>query len=72
MQTQQIEPQSNHEQFRHQCEVRYAIKQGRDWFERYLTGVAKARGKHAATRLLADVKDQARKGNTGEAGSWMR
>ena len=59
------------EKFRHECEVRHCIRQGREWFENYLKGVAKARGKEAATRLLADVKDQAKKGNKGEAGDWL-
>lgn len=71
MNHQQIEPQSNYEKFRHECEVRQCIKQGRDWFDNYIRAVSKYRGKKAAERLYSDVRDQAKKGNKGEAGTWL-
>jgi hypothetical protein len=62
----------DHEQHRHRCEVRWCIKNGRQWFDAYLPKVAKERGKDAAQRLLRDVKDQAVLGNTGKPGDWRQ
>lgn len=59
------------EEHRHRCEVRWCIRQGREWFDGYITEVAKERGKEAAQRLLRDVKAQARAGNTGTDGAWV-
>lgn len=56
---------------RHQCEVRWCITKGREWFESYVKGVKAARGATAAKRLWADVREQAAAGNTGARGQWM-
>lgn len=63
-------PDTNSEEFRHQCEVRWCIRQGAEWFKDYVRGVASARGKEAASRLRIDVKRQAAAGNSGEQGEW--
>ena len=62
---------------RHRCEVRWCIRMGADAFQAWFKGrgdapsVAKARGsREAAERLLRDVKQQARLGNTGQPGEW--
>jgi uncharacterized membrane-anchored protein len=60
------------ELYRHQCEVRWCIRQGPEWFKDYVKAVAQARGRAAAQRLLADVKQQAQAGNTGEVRQWLR
>lgn len=65
-----MRPPTDCEEYRHQCEVRWCISQGADWFKTYVRGVATARGREAARRLTADVKAQAAAGNTGEKGKW--
>lgn len=64
-------PLTDSEEFRHQCEVRWCIRQGAEWFKTYVRGVTTARGREAARRLAADVKAQAIAGNTGEQKQWM-
>ena len=58
------------ELWRHQCEVRYCLTKGSEWFKEYIVGVAKARGKEAADRLRADVRRQHALGNRGEGDEW--
>lgn len=59
------------ELYRHQCEVRWCIQQGPEWFKDYVKAVAQTRGRAAAQRLLADVKAQAAAGNGGAPREWM-
>lgn len=58
------------EKHRHQCEVRWCISRGAEWFGGYLVGIKQKRGAEAAQALLRDVKDQARLGDEGAAGDW--
>ena len=64
-------PDTNSEEFRHQCEVRWCIRQGAEWFKGYVRGVSTARGREAARRLTVDVKAQAAAGNDGEINRWI-
>ena len=59
------------EQHRHQCEVRFCLAKGFDWFQGYIRGVKQERGKEAARRLWDDVKQQHALGNKGEPGCWL-
>lgn len=59
------------EQHRHQCEVRWCLRQGADWFRSYIQAVKQERGVEAARRLWEDVKQQHALGNRGEPGCWM-
>lgn len=67
-----MSPYTHSEDYRHQCEVRWCISQGADWFKDYVRGVAMARGREAARRLTTDVKAQAAAGNDGAAGLWKK
>ena len=58
------------ELFRHQCEVRWCLTKGLQWFETYAQKVKAARGEEAARALWADVKTQAALGSTGRTGDW--
>ncbi|HSC06793.1 MAG TPA: hypothetical protein VLD59_08200 [Steroidobacteraceae bacterium] len=58
------------ELYRHQCEVRWCISKGREFFDVYVRDVAAARGRAAAKALIRDVKAQASLGNTGEWSDW--
>ncbi len=66
------------EQHRHRCEVRWCLRQGREWFERYIKGdantkslAAARKSREAAQRLWDDVRTQAAAGNTGKPGQWF-
>lgn len=61
---------NNSERYRHQCEVRWCISNGHEWFDDYVRKVKAARGEEAASNLWRDVKKQAQRGNTGEPGDW--
>ena len=61
---------TNSEEHRHRCEVRWCLRNGRAWFDNYIKGVAEKRGRWAARRLYDDVKDQAALGNSGLDGRW--
>lgn len=58
------------ERFRHQCEVRWCLTKGLQWFGQYAAKVKNARGEEAARVLWADVKTQSALGNTGRTGDW--
>jgi hypothetical protein len=58
------------ERFRHECEVRWCLTKGLQWFEQYAAKVKDARGDSAARALWVDVRAQAALGNTGRAGDW--
>ena len=58
------------ERFRHECEVRWCLTKGLQWFEQYAAKVKNARGEDSARALWADVKTQAALGNTGRPGDW--
>jgi hypothetical protein len=60
------------EAYRHQCEVRWCLRQGRAWFGEYVAGVKQKRGEAAAKALWADVMRQAKLGNTGRPGDWRK
>ena len=57
---------------RHRSEVRLLIRAyadpGREWVVDYLNS-PKVKGRRAA--LVADIKDQREKGNTGKEGVWL-
>lgn len=59
---------------RHRCEVREWLRRGadqpREWLVSVLQGVARRRGKQAAERLRADLREQWQRGNRGEPGDW--
>lgn len=61
---------TNSEEHRHRCEVRWCLTNGSEWFKTYIAGVAQARGKAAAERLRADVRAQFAAGNRGGEGEW--
>lgn len=64
-------PPTDSEEFRHQCEVRWCIRQGPEWFKTYVRGVTTARGREAARRLTADMEAQIAAGNLGTHGEWL-
>lgn len=39
------------EQYRHECEVRYAVSKGKDWSREFLGNVRKARGEAQYVKL---------------------
>lgn len=59
------------EEYRHQCEVRWCLRQGFEWCLRYIRGVKQERGADAARRLWQDVRMQHALGNRGEPGCWL-
>jgi len=61
---------SSDERFRHECEVRWCLTKGFQWFEGYAQKVKAARGEEAASELWRDVRAQAALGNTGKPGDW--
>lgn len=68
---------TNSDEHRHREEVRWCIRQGAAWFKAWAAGdpprvksLSQARGALAAKRLVRDVIEQARRGNTGQAGEW--
>ncbi len=56
---------------RHRCEVRQCIRMGFEPFREFIKGVKAKRGEEAAGRLWRDVREQAARGNKGEAGCWL-
>ena len=63
------------ETFRHRCEVLWLLRkygaEGKEGVNRYIDLVRKARGDAMADRLLADTREQHRRGNRGfEKGEW--
>ena len=62
------------EAWRHECEVRQALRwraeRGGVWLDGWMAAVAEKRGREAAIRIRRDVVEQWRLGNRGEAGRW--
>lgn len=67
---------TNSEEFRHHCEVRYflkmRLKKGRDAVLREMEAIGKRRGEAASKALMKDVYDQWMRGNRGEHKDWRR
>lgn len=67
---------TNSEEFRHQCEVRYFLKmrrdRGRDAVMREMELIGKRRGEASSKKLLKDAYDQWQRGNRGEHKDWRR
>ena len=66
-----LQPKLDHEEYRHQCEVRQLLKwrtqRGLQWFRQYISDHGFG-GRKA--KLLGDVTEQWKLGNRGEKGIW--
>jgi hypothetical protein len=65
---------TNSEEYRHQCEVRYFLRirrdDGRDAVTKRLEYIGQKRGEKAAAALLNDIRQQWERGNRGQQGDW--
>jgi len=66
-----LQPKLDHEEYRHQCEVRQLLKwrteRGLQWFRQYISDHGFGGRK---TKLLGNVTEQWKLGNRGEKGLW--
>ena len=71
-----IQIDTNSEEFRHHCEVRYflkmRLKKGRDAVLREMEAIGKRRGEASYKALMKDIYTQWNLGNRGEHKDWRR